>query len=126
MNKHYNKQTQKEKRRKLRRNQTRAEEIVWYFLRNRKLVGYKFRRQYSVDYFVIDFYCPELKIAVEIDGDIHDEPEQIIYDIKRQTFLESFGIRFIRIKNEELFGNPNKAFDRIISVIRETEGNDEN
>lgn len=92
---------------------------MWMHLRNRQILGYKFRRQYSVDHFVIDFYCPELKLAIELDGDVHEIPEQKEYDIARQNFLEAFGIKFIRIKNEEFFGNPNKAFNKI-----ETEIND--
>ncbi|MCJ7552343.1 MAG: endonuclease domain-containing protein [Ignavibacteriaceae bacterium] len=62
MTKHYNKETEKETRRHLRKEQTYCEKIVWMFLRNRQMLGYKFRRQYSIDKYVIDFYCPELKL----------------------------------------------------------------
>jgi len=123
MTKHYNKSSQTDKRRKLRQNQTNAEELVWRFLRNRQMLGYKFKRQYSVDHFVIDFYCPELKLAVEIDGGTHNNPEQKKKDIGRQKYLEAFNIKFVRIKDEELFGNPNKAFNKIeraIKLIRKT------
>ncbi len=58
---------------------TYCEKIVWTHLRKRQL-GHRFLRQYSVDQFVIDFYCPELKLAVEIDGDVHEIPEQKDYD----------------------------------------------
>ncbi len=122
MTQNFNKTSEKEKRRQLRKNQTFCEKIVWLYLRDRKTLGYKFRRQYSVDQFVIDFYCPELKLAVEIDGNVHDQPDQKEYDIKRQEYLESFGIAFIRITNEELLGNPNMAFDRIEEVIKNLEG----
>lgn len=122
MTQNFNKTSEKEKRRQLRKNQTFCEKIVWLYLRDRKTLGYKFRRQYSVDQFVIDFYCPELKLAVEIDGNVHDQPDQKEYDIKRQEYLESFGIVFIRITNEELLGNPNMAFDRIEEVIKNLEG----
>lgn len=77
----------------------------------------KFRRQYSIDKYVIDFYCPQLKLAVELDGDVHDMPEQKEHDIDRQNYLEKFGIKFLRIRNKELFGNPNKAFEKIEKVI---------
>jgi very-short-patch-repair endonuclease len=117
MTRHYNKKTEKEKRRILRKQQTFAEKVMWMQLRNRQIRGCKFRRQYSVDQFVIDFYCPELKLAVELDGDIHQLPEQMAYDIERQKYLEEFGISFIRIKNEEFFGNPNKAINRIEKLI---------
>jgi very-short-patch-repair endonuclease len=119
MTRHYNKKTETEKRRLLRKQQTFTEKILWVHLRKRQALGYKFRRQYSVDHFVIDFYCPELKLAVELDGDIHNVPEQKDYDKARQKYLEAFGIKFIRIKNEEFLGNPNKAFDRIEEAIKE-------
>lgn len=96
---------------------TYCEKIVWLHLRKRQ-VGYRFLRQYSVDQFVIDFYCPELKLAVEIDGNVHEIPEQKEYDIARQNYIEEFGIGFIRIKNEELLGNPNKTFQKIEETIK--------
>ena len=117
MTKHFNKRKELEKRRKLRKEETYVEKIVWLHLRDRQILGYKFRRQYSVDHFVIDFYCPELKLAVEIDGDVHEIPEQKDYDKARQKYLEKFGINFIRIKNEEFLGNPNKAFSKIEKKI---------
>jgi very-short-patch-repair endonuclease len=106
MTRHYNKKSQQEKRRYLRKNMTYCEKIVWLHLRKKQL-GYRFLRQYSVDHFVIDFYCPELKLAIELDGDVHDEPDQIEYDKTRQKYLKAFGIKFIRIKNDEFLGNPN-------------------
>jgi very-short-patch-repair endonuclease len=119
MTKYYNKKTEKEKRRKLRKQQTYVEKLMWLHLRNRQVLGYKFRRQYSVDYFVFDFYCPELKIAIELDSDVHNQPEQKEYDIERQKFLEKFGIKFIRRKNEEFLGNPKKAFEKIEVLIKQ-------
>ena len=114
----FNKSSQTEKRRKLRQNQTNAEELVWRFIRNRQLLGYKFKRQYSVDHFVIDFFCSDLKLAIEIDGGSHNSPEQRKKDIVRQKYLEAFNINFVRVKDEELFGNPNKAFDKIEQAIK--------
>jgi very-short-patch-repair endonuclease len=88
MTQHFNKSTEKEKTRKLRRDQTFCEKIVWIYLRDRKTLGYKFRRQYSVDHYVIDFYSPELKLAIELDGTIHDTLDQKDYDAYRQEYLE--------------------------------------
>lgn len=119
MTKHYNKITEKEKRKTFRKEETYCEKLVWRFLRNRQMLGYKFKRQYSVDHFVIDFYCPELKLALEIDGDVHELPEQKEYDKERQKYLEKFGISFIRITNEELLSNPNMAFDRTEKEIKQ-------
>jgi very-short-patch-repair endonuclease len=118
MTKHYNKSSQAEKRRKLRQNQTNTEVLVWRYLRNRQLLDYKFKRQYSVDHFVIDFYCPELKLAVEIDGASHNDSEQQKKDISRQKYLETFNIKFVRIKDDELTGNPNKAFKKLENTIK--------
>ncbi len=120
MTQHFNKSTEKEKRRKLRRDQTFCEKIVWIYLRDRKTLGYKFRRQYSVDHYVIDFYCPELKLAVELDGSIHDALDRKEYDAYRQEYLESYGKTFCKITNDELMGNANMAFKKIEDAINST------
>jgi len=122
MTKHYNKKSEQEKRRSLRKNMTYCEKIVWLNLRKRQL-GYRFLRQYSVDHFVIDFYCPDLKLAIEVDGASHNDPEQKKYDIQRQKYLEEFNIKFVRIKDEEFLGNPNKAFMKIEDTIKLLEKN---
>jgi very-short-patch-repair endonuclease len=67
---------------------------------------------------VLDFYCPELKLAIELDGSVHDVPAQKEYDEERQKHIENFGISFVRIRNEEFFGNPEKAFMKIEEEIR--------
>ena len=122
MTKHYNKKSEQEKRRFLRHKMTYCERIVWLHLRKKQL-GYRFLRQYSVDYFVLDFYSPELKLAVEIDGGIHNIPEQKEYDINREKYLSRFNIKFIRITNEEFLGNPDKAFEKIEEAIKLIEQN---
>jgi len=94
MTQNFNKVSEKEKRRRLRRDQTFCEKIVWTYLRDRKTLGCKFRRQYSVDHYIIDFYCPELKLAIELDGSIHDEPDQKEYDAYRQEYLEKPACRW--------------------------------
>lgn len=117
MTKHFNIITVKSKRRQLRRIQTDTEKLVWLYLRNRKMLETKFRRQYSIDNYVIDFYCPQLRLAIEIDGDVHKNKDVIINDKKRQEYLEKYGIHFLRIKNEEFIDNPNKAFEQIEKEI---------
>lgn len=112
----------KQRRRELRKNMTFSEKLVWTYLRKKKLQE-RFLRQYSVDYYVIDFYCPKLKLAVEIDGDVHEMPEQKIYDMQRQGYLEKFGITFVRIKNEELLENPDLALDRIEQAVKKLKMN---
>lgn len=120
MTQHFNKTSEKEKRRHLRKNQTFCEKILWIYLRDRKTLGFKFRRQYSVDHYVIDFYCPEIKLAIELDGSVHDNPDQKKYDAYRQEYLEKYGITFCRITNDELMGNANMAFKQIEAAIKNT------
>jgi very-short-patch-repair endonuclease len=73
---------------------TEPEIILWSRLKNRQMLGYKFRRQVSVGPFVIDFYCPEKKLAIEVDGGSHFVEEAEAYDGERQSVIEQFGIRF--------------------------------
>jgi very-short-patch-repair endonuclease len=117
MTKHYNKTSEKQKRRLLRKGMTFCEKILWIHLR-RKQLGVRFLRQYSIDQFVIDFYSPEFKFAIELDGDVHNNPDQKEYDVKRQEYLETFGITFLRITNDELLGNANLTFARIEEEIK--------
>jgi len=123
MTQHFNKSSEKEKRRTLRKNQTFCEKIMWTYLRDRKTLDYKFKRQYSIDHYVIDFYCPVLKFAIELDGSVHDLPDQKEYDAYRQEYLEKFGITFCRINNDELMGNANMAFKKIEEEITKSKQN---
>lgn len=123
MGRHYNLTVEKEKRRILRQEQTHCEKLMWMQLRNRQLYGYKFRRQYSVDACVIDFYCPQVKLAIELDGSIHENQQQKDYDIERQYYLENFRIHFIRIKNEEVINDIQSVLTRIKNVIETLEKN---
>ena len=82
------------------------------------MLDYKFRRQYSINHSVIDFYCPKLKLAVEIDGETHNQPEQKDYDAEREKYLKQFNVSFVRLTDEELLGNPNKAFKKIEEAVK--------
>ena len=115
---HYNRKSEKPKRRLLRNNPTYLENILWQYLR-RKQLGVRILRQYSVDKFVIDFYSPEIKLAIELDGGVHNMPDNKAYDLDRQQYIEKFGITFCRITNEEFEGNPEKALMRIETAISE-------
>jgi very-short-patch-repair endonuclease len=114
----YNKAELKDTRRKLRKEQTYAEKTAWMVLRDRNSFGCKFRRQYSVDRYIIDFYSPELKLAIELDGGIHNEPEQKRYDVERQKYLEAIGITFLRFTNEEFVDNGDYAENKIKETIK--------
>jgi very-short-patch-repair endonuclease len=89
--------------REFRKAPTKSEQILWRVLKNRNFSGYKFRRQHVIDGYIIDFYCVELKIAIEIDGPIH--LNQVESDRERQKIIELRGIKFIRIKSEEVENN---------------------
>jgi very-short-patch-repair endonuclease len=84
--------------RHLRKNQTECERIVWKFLRNRKFEHLKIRRQHVIRGFIVDFFCDELKLAIEIDGWVHEKQKD--YDRARDKILKSKGIKIIRIKNK--------------------------
>jgi guanylate kinase len=80
---------------------TTAEALLWEYLRNRKFLGLKFRRQCPVYNYIVDFFCYELNRAIELDGKYHLEEEQIKEDIKRTRQLNTFGITVFRLNNEE-------------------------
>jgi very-short-patch-repair endonuclease len=86
--------------RELRKEQTPEEAEVWEILRNRKFMNLKFRRQHVIEGFVVDFYCHELRLAIEIDGAVHNKQKD--YDELRQMLIEDEGIRFIRVTNDEV------------------------
>ncbi len=84
----------------LRKRETRSEALLWNKLKSRHFHGLKFRRQHPVRAFVLDFYCEDLRIGIEIDGSVHDRPPAIAYDQSRQLTIEEMGIRIIRIRSE--------------------------
>ena len=100
----------------LRKGQTRAESILWNELRNRRLEGLKFRRQHPVNDFILDFYCPQASIGIEVDGSIHDISEQKEYDIERHNSLNNLGIHLIRFTNNDIYD----GLERVIEIIRIT------
>ncbi|MCG6189797.1 endonuclease domain-containing protein [Maribellus maritimus] len=103
-----------EKAKMLRKNMTRAEEILWEQLKGKKMLGLRFRPQHPIDIFITDFYCHPLKLIIEVDGGIHKSKEQQDYDIGREGEFENWGIKVIRFTNKEIENN-------ITQVIKETE-----
>jgi very-short-patch-repair endonuclease len=115
----YNKASEKVKRQLLRSQMPLAEQIIWERLRERQVLGCKFRRQYSIDVFVIDFYAPQLKLAIEIDGESHTGEQAQDYDAERQMFLESKGTRFLRFTNQQVMENLDQVIETIGRIITE-------
>ena len=110
----FNKFSEKEKRRRLRKKTSGSEKIVWTYLRRKQILGERFLRQFSIDFYVLDFYCPRLRLAIEIDGDSHFINQNAIdYDKEREAYIENLGIEFLRFRNEEV----NQSNDFAISVI---------
>lgn len=91
--------------RKLRKESTQPEAILWQQLRNRKLRNLKFKRQHRIGRYIVDFYCRELKLAVELEGGVHEIPDQKEHDAVRFEELQTRGLRILRFKNEEVLNN---------------------
>jgi very-short-patch-repair endonuclease len=119
MTKLYNRTSEKTKRQQLRRNMTKAEFMLWQKLKGKQLEGVKFRSQYGVGRFVVDFYCTELKLAIEIDGESHFQDGVQEYDQQRQAFIESVVILFLRFTNDDVYRNLEGVLERIIQKIGE-------
>jgi very-short-patch-repair endonuclease len=97
-----NRKELKDYRRGLRNNPTHAEKEMWQGLRKHRAAGYKFRRQHSLGPFIVDFYLPEMKLAVEVDGATHEDLPQKEYDERRTGYLENNGIEVIRFTDGEV------------------------
>lgn len=119
MTKIFNKYSEKNKRKRLRRYSTQTERILWQYLQGWKLKNYKFRRQYSIGRYVVDFYCPKLKLVIEIDGGYHNEAKVKDYDSHRQDYIESFGIKFLRFTNDQIFSDIESVVAEISKFIEE-------
>ncbi len=102
----------------LRKNQTDAEKILWYYLRNRQLNNMKFRRQEAIGSYVADFVCYENKLIIELDGGGHIEPKQAEHDNKRDAFLNKNGFKVIRIYNTEVYKNIEGVLEYILNSVK--------
>ncbi|AEE54032.1 endonuclease domain-containing protein [Haliscomenobacter hydrossis] len=98
-------------------NSTPAESALWEELRNKKLKGYKFRRQHPVGIFILDFYCHAAKLAIEIDGEYHLEQEQQLYDRARTELLYQAGIKELRFTNQDILTNLPSVLGTIIQIL---------
>ena len=100
---------------------TKAEVILWLELKNKKL-GVRFLRQYSIGAFVVDFYCPSLKLAIEADGATHYTDEEKEYDAKRESEISELNIKFLRFTNAEIYDDLYIVLEKIkaqIAIINE-------
>src|SRR3989344_7155579 len=110
----YNNSKMKDRRKVLRSDMTKPEQVLWYWLRTKYLKGYKFRRQYSVGYYILDFYCPKLRLGIEVDGDSHFDSKAMEYDQQRDDFLKGHNIEIIRFTNKEVMENIEGVLEKIM------------
>jgi len=108
----------KTRAKKLRLSQTSAEAKLWQALRNRQLARWKFRRQHSIDRYVVDFVTLDGKLIVEVDGVTHDKPSERAGDKARSDVLEACGFLVVRVSNTDVYDNLDGVLDMIESTLR--------
>ena len=109
-----------EKAKELRRKTTEAEQILWEYLKEKKLNSLRFRRQHPIFQYIADFYCHEAKLVVELDGAIHDSEENKKYDINRDYVMRNFELEVLRFRNDEVYHNINEVLNKISGVVIES------
>ncbi len=108
------------RRRELRKEATKAERVLWRELRAKQFSGFKFRRQHGIGPYIVDFCAPRNGVVVEVDGDIHALPEQIVKDEERQKEIESLGYRVIRYSNQDILKNLQGVLEDILNRLVKT------
>ena len=117
MTEFFNRSSEKDLRRRLRKELAPAEAQLWSRLRRGQLGGRRFRREYSIGPYCVDFYCVQAKLAIEVDGDTHFIPEAKQYDAQRQQYIGAFGIRFLRVTNVEVYDNLDGVVEAIARAL---------
>jgi very-short-patch-repair endonuclease len=102
----------------LRKNMTPAEIRLWKHIKNKQILGLRFRRQHPIDIFIADFYCHQIKMVIELDGEIHSLSENKEYDKNRTAELERLGITVIRFKNNEVMKNIEEVIFKLNKVCK--------
>jgi very-short-patch-repair endonuclease len=117
----YNVASKEERRKELRNSSTVAETVLWKYLKGRQLDGNKFRRQSSVGPYIVDFFCPEKRVVVELDGARHFGPAAGDYDDRRTRYLEERGIKVIRFENRTLYRDLAGVLEEIRRALNEVD-----
>ena len=115
----FNHPSKKEDRRNLRKSLTPAEATLWLALKNKQLAGRRFKRQVSIGPYIVDFYCPSEKMVLELDGDAHFSAGGYEYDLRRDKYLNSLGLKVIRFENEDVFQCPAWVLAKIQEAFKE-------
>ncbi|HEY5048894.1 MAG TPA: DUF559 domain-containing protein [Rhizomicrobium sp.] len=106
--------------RDLRNNATDAERKLWRLLRNRQLGGFRFRRQQPIGPYIVDFFCPQAQLVIELDGSQHGEEKNVSYDEARTEWLASRGYRVARFVNVDVLKNPQTVADAIGNFLQQS------
>ncbi|MBI4426742.1 MAG: endonuclease domain-containing protein [Candidatus Kerfeldbacteria bacterium] len=106
-----------DRRRSLRRDSSKAEVVLWNALKTKQFMGLKFRRQHSIGNYIADFYCRELRLVVEVDGDSHGAVHQQAYDRRRTAWLQSMFFRVVRFTNDDVLHNLDGTLERLREFI---------
>jgi very-short-patch-repair endonuclease len=106
--------------RRLRHQQTRAESLLWSVLRDRRLDGFKFRRQVLIANYIVDFLCSRAKLIVEVDGATHSSPEEQAYDRQRELILSRLGYRILRVGNDDVYKNMPAVLSTVLTALQAT------
>ena len=110
-------------RRELRNEGTAAEAVLWLLLKGKQLDGMRWRRQFGVGPYILDFYCPQLRLCIELDGAPHDTFHGSQYDCRREEWLQhTHGIRTLRFENKDVFVHQDAVIERIREVTKEILG----
>jgi len=109
----FTKSEYKKARQELRTNSTKAESLLWGKLRRKQLNCFKFRRQHSIGRYIVDFYCKDLALVIELDGVHHNEDQQLEYDRIRTQYFKQLGINELRFNNDQVLSSLNKVLDEI-------------
>lgn len=116
----FNNQSLKDRRRELRKNQTEAEAKLWQYLRGRRFEGLKFNRQFSIGPYILDFYCPKLRLGIELDGSQHKDTETKVLDKDRAKVLKASNVKILRFWNDEIMNN----IEKVLKTIEIEAGNE--
>jgi very-short-patch-repair endonuclease len=115
----------KELARELRKDQTSAETLLWELIRNRQLLGVKFRRQHQFGDYIADFYCREANLVIECDGSVHDHNEAWHHDQNRDAYMISQGLRVLRFTNQQILNDTEKVLEEIVAYLPPSFGKSE-
>ena len=115
----HNRKYLKQTRKNLRNKSTPAEAFLWKYLRHSQLGGRKFRRQHSIENFIVDFYCPSEKLIIELDGQGHFDPSQQEKDVKREERLKALGFKVLRFENQFVFDHLPMVLNSIKAEFKE-------